>query len=345
MIKLIQSPRLKLPLVYLIETYNDLKELPLGIPFIRGDMSDYTKYVRLMEWEVLWKSCKSTDLPFNWEKILRSNGYTDVFKSGVTKGGSGCSEPTGEDPGELDEKFDVDLGDYNEIDGNSDSYGNFLNDISYKVEMDVLKDLKLLPVWLDDIETAVKENITTSIVYNPSLYTKKLDLPLGGIEYCPAVKNVIIIDISGSIPQGVSKTILELSKTLAEQFYADLLITGSKSTLYEYDKLDLLNTKTIYAENDMDNDQVYFRKLLEQPRKYKTAIVFGDGDYPGHCWSNRFNKRTKSIKEEDGKKLCKWEINDIISFHTKRHDKLAGYARWFNSSKITHIDNWITDLN
>ncbi len=333
-------------MVYLVESYNDLKVLPLGIPFIRGTMRDYDRYVMMMEWEVLWKGCRATGLPFKWEKILNDNGYVEVFKSGRTDGGSGMAAPTGEAPGELAGDFDIDLDDYTEINSeSSDAYAKYINDISYKVEIDVLKDLKLLPVWLDNIETAVKENITTSIVYNPALYTKKLDLPLGGVEYSPAIKNVIIMDISGSIPNGVSKTILALSKTLAEQFYADLLITGSKSTLYEYDRLDLLNIDTIYSKNGQDNDQVYFRKLVEEPRKYKTAIVFGDENYPGHRWYNRFNKDVKSITEEDGKALCKWEINDIISFHTKFHDKLAGYSRWFNTSKITHIDNWLTDLN
>ena len=349
MIKLIQSAKLKIPIVYLIETYGDLKELPIGIPFIRGSIADYSKYVRMMEWEVLWKGCKESGLPFNWEKVLRKNGYTDLYKSGITNGGSGLSKVIeGEEPGELedfDDDLDVDLEDYLELDS-SESYGGYLEDISYKVDIDTLRSLKLLPVWLDDIEVAVKENITNTIVYNPSLYTKKLDLPLGGIEYFPSSKNLIIIDISGSIPISVSKTILALAKTLSEQFYADVVITGSKSTLYEYDSIDSLNINTIYTDNGKDNDQVYFRKLLEEPRKYKTAIVFGDNDEPGYAWSNQFNEDSKRISDSDGKKLCKWEIKDVMSFHTKSKTELAGYARWFNvSGKITYMDKWVNDLN
>ncbi len=344
MIKLIQSSRLKLPLVYLVESYNDLKELPVGIPFIRASMAEYNKCVQMMEWEVLWKSCKETGLPFNWEKILRDNGYS-TWKYGIAESDSGdlYFSSSFKDTGAVD--------DWSEIEA-SDPYASeyidaskFLNDISYKVEVDVLRDLRLLPTWLDDIEAAVKENVTNAIVYNPSLYTKKLDLPLGGVEYAPAQKNVIIIDISGSIPRGISSTMLVLAKTLSEQFYADLVITGSKSTLYEYGTIDKLEMDEIFTENGQDNDQTYFKKLVKEPRKYKTALVFGDNHQPGHNWSNSYNIRNKTISKEDGQKLCKWEIADIMSFHTTDHSELAGYAQWFNTTKITHVEGWVKDLN
>jgi len=339
MIKLIQSPRLKIPIVYLIESYNDLKSLPIGIPFIRASITEYDRCVQMMEWEVLWKSCKESKLPFNWEKILREQGY-NPWKFGVASSSSGDLFTSDADLGTSE--FDEESGDFHK--GYSDC-DKFLRDISYKVEIDVLKELKLLPTWLDEIELAIKENITNTIVYNPSLYTKKLDLPLGGIEYAPSIKNVIIIDISGSIPRGVSMTMLALAKTLAEQFYADIVITGSKSTLYDYDKLDTLNIETIYEENGMDNDQTYFKHLVMEPRKYKTALIFGDEHQPGYPWSNNFNKKTKKISQDDGKVICKWEINDIMSFHTTQHTNIAGYGRWFNTEKITHIDNWVADLN
>lgn len=339
MIKLIQSPRLKIPIVYLIESYNDLKDLPIGIPFIRASINDYDKCVQMLEWEVLWKSCKESKLPFNWEKILREQGY-NPWKFGIANSDTGDLFTSDEDLGSSEYDKDTEEFDKGYID-----CSRFLDDISYKVEIDVLKELKLLPTWLDEIELAVKENITNTIVYNPSLYTKKLDLPLGGIEYAPSIKNVIIIDISGSIPRGVSMTMLALAKTLAEQFYADIVITGSKSTLYEYDKLDTLDIETIYDQNGMDNDQIYFKNLVMQPRKYKTALVFGDEHQPGYAWSNHYNKGSKKISQDDGKELCKWEINDIMSFHTTQHTNIAGYARWFSTTKVTHIDNWVSDLN
>ena len=97
---------------------------------------------------------------------------------------------------------------------------------------------------------------------------------------------------------------------MAESFYADLLITGSKSTLYPYENLHELNVTTIYEENGMDNDQIYFKNLVTTDAKnYKTAIIFGDNHHPGYTWSNIYNRNSKTISDEDGKKMCKWNID------------------------------------
>lgn len=335
MIKLIQSSKLKLPIVYLVETRKDLLDLPLGIPFIRANMGEYNKCVQMMEWEVLWKTAKESGLKFNWEKILRKAGYR-TWKYGIAKSSIPNVDLIGaetiEELGENEYNFGLD----------SLNADDFLNDISYKVDIDVIKELKLLPVWLEDIEAAVKTNITNSITYNPTLYTKKLGLPLGGIEYSPGMKNLIIIDISGSIPFGVSSTMLGFAKTLGEQFFADLIITGSISSFYEYEVLDTLDADKERRINGTNNDQIYFRKLVEQPRKYKTAIVFGDNDQPGYNWNGG-----QELSYSQGKEICKWEISEIISFHTHDHKSLAGYARWFDvpENKITHINNWVKDMN
>jgi hypothetical protein len=168
----------------------------------------------------------------------------------------------------------------------------------------------------------------------------------GSLDLVSPDKNLIIIDISGSIPKAVSTTCLALSKSLAETFYADLLITGSKSTLYAYENLYELDVTTIYDENEMDNDQVWFKKLLTSDIKnYKTAIVFGDNHHPGFKWSNTYNVGTIPISDEDGKKMCKWKVDKIISFHTTSHNQIAGYARWFDTKDVEYIKDWVKYLN
>lgn len=334
MIKLIQSKRLKIPIVFLIENDEDLKELPLGMPFIRASIRDYDKCVQMLEWEVLWQSAIASGLKFNWEKILKDNGFK-TWKYGIAFS----------DEGDLYAEGDLSQGDIeNEFEGTSIDCSEFINDISYKVDIDVLKDLKLLPVWYNDIESAVRENIENTMIFNPTLYTKKLGMPLGNFEHNPIQKSVIIIDISNSIPRSISSTCLTISKTLSEQFYADILITGLKSTLYEYGTLDNITTEEMFEENGGGNEQVYFRKLLEQPRKYSTAIVFGDNHQPGSRWGNG----SIDISEKQGKEeICKWEVNKIISFHTTSEKAIAGYGRWFDVKKenITHIKDWVKDLN
>ena len=77
--KLIQSKRFSLPIIYLVENERELMELPIGIPFIRGSNKNYEGYVKLLEWEILLKSALKSGLPFKWEKILRENGYTNLY--------------------------------------------------------------------------------------------------------------------------------------------------------------------------------------------------------------------------------------------------------------------------
>src|SRR5690606_10154781 len=109
------------------------------------------------------------------------------------------------------------------------------------------------PIWLDTIEEAVHTNIHNFAVFNSNMYNKKLEGMYGSLDLVSPDRNVIIIDISGSIPKGVSSTCLAMAKNLAETFYADLLITGSKSTIYPYETLTELNIDTIYDENGRDN--------------------------------------------------------------------------------------------
>ena len=111
---------------------------------------------------------------------------------------------------------------------------------------------------------------------------------------------MIIIDISSSIPRAVSSTCLTLAKNLAESFYADIIITGSKSTLYSYENLEDLDVERAY-NCGMGNESRQIRALLaSDSRHYKTVICFGDDDAIGGNWGGY-----GSISDEDGKELEK----------------------------------------
>ena len=84
--KLLQSSKFNLPLVYLVEDAKELETIPLGIPYIRGSNRYYNDYVRLLEFEILLKSALATGLPFNWQKILEENGYKNLFKAKAQSG-------------------------------------------------------------------------------------------------------------------------------------------------------------------------------------------------------------------------------------------------------------------
>lgn len=335
--KLIQSKKIHLPTIYLLETDEDLLKIPLGVPFIRGNIYEYDDIVMLLEFEILLKSVEKTGLPFKWEKILRENGYDFPFlkaKAESTKILIGQ---------ELydDRRDDSELG----IPSKEKSIEKYIRDISYQVDIEYLKELRMIPSWFGSIEENIKENILNTISYNPFLYNKKTELITGGVTLSSPIKNLIIIDISGSIPKSISSAILLLAKTMAINFYADLLITGSKSTIYDYNYVSGLDIDLIYSENGTDNDQVYFKTLVSEYRKYNTVIVFGDNHSPSMNWSNIYNRRTKTIPIEKGKEICKWDIEKIISFHTTSKNTLAGYADWFNTDNVEYIENWVTYLD
>ena len=344
--KLLESEKgIKIPLIYFVENESEIAKIPVGIPFIRGSSEDYSAIVQTIEFEILYKSALETGLDFKWFDILDANGFDNIYYDSMA-----FSERI------IDEDSDFI---FKELEGTSvdkdtaiatvdTTIKKVINEVyaSYVVDLEMLKELEIIPTFLTDIEKAIEINIHNGYKFNSNLFNKKLGLPIGELEVSESKKNLIIIDISSSIPKSISKTILALSKTMSSQFYADLLITGSKSTLYEYDEVDSLNINKVYSDNGMDNDQVEFRKLVETDyRSYGTVICFGDNHSPGMSWSNAWNKCTKDIPLIKGKELCKWEVDSIISFHTTSEKDIAGYAEWFTCSDITYMKKWVTYFN
>ena len=206
------------------------------------------------------------------------------------------------------------------------------------IDTNKLKDLKVFPVWLDKIEKAIETNIHNFAMYNPNMYNKKLEGMYGGLEFTSPDRNLIICDISGSMTKAIATFILLYSKTMAETFYADILVTGSISIVYPYELIHTLDVDKVYAEVGRSNEGDIFKVLLSEEKHYKTAIVFGDNDHPG-------GYAAKRISDEDGKKLCKWKIDKVISFHKNNNVDLAGYARWFSPREVEKISNWVKYLN
>jgi hypothetical protein len=334
--KLLESKNLKLPKVFFITDKEEIKDIPIGVPFIFGDKSVEKHLIRILEYEILYQAAMRSGYPFNFKKILKEKGYKNLENFYF-------NHPVYMDINSEDVKENISLGFFNE---KSLLLQDYIRDSSAYVDVTKLKELNVFPLWLDKIEEAISTNIHNFAVFNSNMYNKKLEGMYGGLDLTSPSRNLIIIDISGSIPKAVSSTCLALAKNLSESFYADLLITGSKSTLYLYEEIDTLDVENIYQENGMDNDQVYFKKLLSENKKiYKTAIVFGDNHSPSQRWSNDYNRTSKVIDREEGKKLCKWEIENLISFHTDSTIHTAGYADWFSPEKVEKIDNWVKYLN
>lgn len=341
--KRLKSKKFKLPPLYFISDREDIKKIPVGVPFIYGDASEEQYIVRLLEYEILYKKAVDSGMPFNFKRILRDNGYKDLLHLAYSH--PAYIDYIEDEYGPEEEALLVDR-EGEKIDASSSMFTEFIRDAAAVVDIQKLKDLNIFPTWLDTIEEAVKTNIHNHMVFNPHMYNKKLDGVYGSMEMRSPKRNLFVIDISGSIPKAVSSTVLVLIKNLAETFYADVLITGSKSTLYHYENLHELNISTIYEENGMGNDQTYFKNLVTGEEKdYKTAIVFGDNHTPCYDWSNTYNRDTKKISRDSGKKMCKWKIEELVSFHTDGTHNTAGYADWFTPEVTTRVANWVTYMD
>ncbi len=351
--KLLKSKRgIPIPDLFFVTDRSKIKEIPKGVPYFYGDPCHKEAMVLILEREVLLQRALRTRLPIDFNRILKSQGFTSVEDF------YNIENSKGSDP-----KIDAKIGSEAEasLKSRANALRSYIASGSVYVDIQVIKDLNIMPTWMISLEDAVSTNIHNFAAFDHNLYNKKLEGMYGGITLKTPRKNLIIVDISGSIPNQVSSTCLTLAKNLSESFYADLMITGSKSTLYEYHELEKLDTERVYEENGTDNDQIYFKKLLtETERDYDNVIVFGDSDRPGLPWINKHNHHSKTvdISIEQGRALCRWSCNKILSFHTKNtewyRDKgywkpndagLAGYARWFSPKVETkHIGSWVKDL-
>lgn len=340
--KLLKSTRgIPIPHLFFVTDRDEVKKIPKGVPYFIGAASTEPYIIRILEYEVLYQKAISTGYPFNFEQLLRDNGFIGIDEFS-------------------NEKVNTNLGlkkgcsvNDNELHDNKKAFKDYIKADNYYVDISVIKSLNIFPIWMDSLEKAISVNIQNYASFDTNMYNKKLEGMYGNMVLKSPDKNLIIIDISGSIPRQVSSTCLVLAQNLSESFYADILITGSKSTLYEYERVSELNIETIYEENGTDNDQFYFKKLLEGSEKaYNTVIVFGDEDSPGQKWYNDYNGNDSTpvrvISDEEGKKLNRWNCVNLISFHTQNYysdDKIVtAYGRWFSPSNIKHIQNWVKDI-
>ena len=330
MIKLLNSCIIDLPEIYLVSP-EDTKLIPIGIPFIIGDKNEEQDIVKILEYELILKSLKNLDFKFNWWKKLEELGYKNIYKD------EAYSEQYEILKNEIEE-YSVDNTKLS-LSDISISINEFIKDSSYVVNTEKLTKLKIFPQWFDDLKNNIFYNITNQINYNYYLFNKKNGYVCGDVEIKNRNKNLIIIDISASIPKSIGFNILALAKTLSFNFYSDLIITGKKSILIDYNDIKNIDIKSIYAEIGGNNECKYFRNIVSQEKCYENLICFGDNHSPLDQWND------VKITEKQAQNICKFKIKNIYSFHTHDNNKLAGYAEMFQCKNIEYISDWVTDLN
>jgi len=178
--KLLVSRKMKLPTVYFITDREELKDIPVGVPFMYGDEKSEDYLVSILEYEMLYQEAIKSGFPFNFRKLLEEAGYEGLTEYG---GGRGADNYIGyKTEGDLDAPFEAtEECNLCSREGGS-KFRSFFKDSSAYVDITKLKELKIFPIWLDTIEKAVHTNIHNFAVFNPNMYNKKLEGMYGGID-------------------------------------------------------------------------------------------------------------------------------------------------------------------
>lgn len=209
------------------------------------------------------------------------------------------------------------------------SIEQYVGDLSSCVNIDVLQKLGLLPQFVGDVANCIKKNLSQSMQWTEG-YTKKLGYPLGKFNTRNPLPNLLIIDVSASIPDGIASTMISLADTLRSQLNAELIITSRRSGYYACGD-ELPKPQTIRDYYGRSNESAEFFSILEKHiagREFGHVISFGDNDCPcsihkAHDWHT--NKDVSAA-------MMNTKVHMVHHYHTGGswvdNDAPTGYAKW-----------------
>lgn len=221
----------------------------------------------------------------------------------------------------------------------------YVGDMSSYVNIEMLQRLRLMPAFIGDILDCVKLNLTSGIYWREG-YNKRLGLPIGRFDASRQLPNLIILDVSGSIPRGISATMISLVDTLRSQLTADLIITGSNSRFYAMGET-LPDPQRIRNMFGYGNEAYEFFAILDRHIKgkhYGHVFSFGDDDCPEY-YSRHYGECKCPC-------LGGTTIEHVHHYHTGHWwdgDKFTGYAKWchmLSKKPISEFDtSWCKVIN
>ena len=287
----------------------------MGVPYIVwGGSND--KLLHILMYRLLQKRFPAIDWMKRWH--LERNNERPVCENGGLMENDGANTP--------DENADL-------ID--------FISS-EYEVDIDKLMALNMLPKFIGDIANCIRETIVGHHQWENG-YNKKLNCCVGNYDQGYAVRNLIIIDVSWSIPDSISSIMLSLADTLRTQCNADLIITGGRSKFYSMER-ELPDPETLRQIIPHGNESVMFEKIIKDKiagKHWGHVISFGDYDHP-----------RVSDKESY---LANTVVDHVIHYHTGKYRAsritdypqfITGYALWTNSiaKTIDYDQSWVRQL-
>lgn len=332
MIQKVELKGVKLPRLYIAENARDAKIcVEKSIPFVKWtDGKD--SLIRLLLRPVLERKFPYID----WDRTL---GPKANFKTIIQQ--SRASKPISENPvtttttdephddhskGEWSEVADISTNEriFNNGPGNAGiakySIEEYMSDTTAQVDLEVLQQLRLMPAFIGDILDCIKINVGSGIYWREG-WNKKRGLAVGRFDSAMQKRNLIILDVSASIPRGIAATMISLIDTLRTQLSADLIITAHISKYYEMDD-ELPSPQEIRRTFRPGQESMMFLDILEnhiKGRAYGHVISFGDNDTPDY--------RKLDLTGTTVEKVHHYHTGK--TFYWNRKEKLkTGYAKW-----------------
>jgi hypothetical protein len=306
------------PEVYAVS--KDEPNPPLGVSYVIAEAVDFALLFRLMvptlekqhgyfNWPEIYESI--THIPYRPLRVFQQvdNG-SDGTGTTYTDGGPSTCEVS------LDEQA---------------------REQATYVDLDMLTELAMVPAFMTNIRDAITVNVTNGFVWQDG-YNKKTGICSGSLIERPLPRSLVILDISGSIPDGVSAGMLTLIKTITDVVSADLIVTGGSSYFYTLEEARHLDIREVRRKISFGNEAVMFYQILEtHDMDYQNVITFGDSDHPGKYGGEEiFILKQKLAIERWYSFFC-----TPIDTYGCPSIKGAGYGRWVqqNCPTAIRIDN------
>lgn len=217
------------------------------------------------------------------------------------------------------------------VESESLSLEDYVGDMSSYVNIEVLQRLRLMPAFIGDILDCVKINVGSGMYWREG-YNKRLGIPVGRFNASGQLPNLIILDVSGSIPRGISATMISLIDTLRTQLSADLIITSTISRFYPMGS-ELPDPKRLRQKFRFGNESHDFFAILNnniRGRHYGHVFSFGDNDTPAYGWFKDMPDEY-SLAGTKVEHVHHYHTGSWVQYNTSFNDKCdakTGYAKW-----------------
>lgn len=287
--------------------------------------------------------------PDQTELGIKLDGEDDVCEYDPSEVDTGmCTEPCRDEDGNLTESS-VASSEERLFDGGGGEMmvcrkldiEDYVGDLSSCVNIEVLQRLRLMPAFIGDILDCIKINIGSGMHWREG-YNKRLGIPVGRFDAAGQLPNLIILDVSGSIPRGISATMIALIDTLRTQLSADLIITSSNSRFYPMGS-ELPSPQRIRDMFGYGNESREFFGILSKHvrgRHYGHVFSFGDNDTPDYS--------VRLYSTGDAPSLEGTIVEHVHHYHTGLYhcggygNLKTGYAKWCHMLAKPPLENYDT---